>query len=879
MPDSSNKRHLAAKLRALAKSVETSTLGPEVVEQLHRRLDTLAPPSHSREGDLESSEERSEHGLHSEAFLAAISRAQVAFISKVAASEVFDALLSSFLELTDSEYGFIAELERDADSTRFLRSRAITNVSWDAATRAFYEEHAPTGLEFRKLDNLFGHVALTGEHIIANDPGGHPKSAGVPDGHPPLRSFVGLPLYFGRELVGMVGLANRPGGYDQNLVDFLNPCTTSVGSIIQAYRIDKRRERAEEALRRATNEWERTFDASPDPILLVDNEYCVSKVNKAFAEAVEMTPQEVIGRTCHELMHGQSSPPEDCPHRRFIDCGEECIHEYSLTFGDGIYDVRVSLLRGADGEVAGTVHVARDTRERREAEARIREQNDFLHHLLSSMSHPFYVINVIDYTVEIANEAAKKQGIAEGGKCYELTHGRDEPCAGIENPCPLAAVVKTRVSKMVEHVHQDPSGKLTCVEVHAYPIVDSEQNVTRVTEYCLDITDRKKAEELLLQTERLRAVTDLAGGVAHNFNNLLQIALSGCSLIQKSIESDDLTEALETLGGIRKSVRFGAATVKRLQDFASISQCIAVKEGEVFDLSSTVDEALAISRPWLKEAPEKGGFSIIVERDIDNRCLLFGREADIFEVVVNLLKNAIEALPEGGTVGFTTHIEGDSVLLNVKDDGVGIPKDVRRRIWEPFYTTKGPDGTGMGLSASYGIVAQHGGEISVESTIGQGSTFVVRLPRYREDLEAGVQESTVLRWKPRILAIDDLDVIVRSLQMGLHRLGCPVITACSGEEGLALLAENEVDVVICDLGMPGMSGWQVGSEIKERFERAGTRKPRFVLMTGWGSVEVSADKVSASGVDVTLNKPFDIEMAVDAIEAALAGYEFTPREP
>ncbi|MEO1229873.1 MAG: ATP-binding protein [Myxococcota bacterium] len=185
--------------------------------------------------------------------LEVIGSVQFAFVDDQAPRAVFDLLLESLLEITDSAYGFIGEVDED-DTGRFLRTFAITNIAWNDATRAFYDENAPNGIEFRNLDTLFGHTVRTGEPVVTSDPDAHASSAGRPDGHPPLESYLGLPLNHGETMVGMVGLANRDGGYSTQLIDFLRPLLGTCAHLIRRFQITRDRDAAQEALQRRSRE-------------------------------------------------------------------------------------------------------------------------------------------------------------------------------------------------------------------------------------------------------------------------------------------------------------------------------------------------------------------------------------------------------------------------------------------------------------------------------------------------------------------------------------------------------------------------------------------------------------------------------------------------
>jgi len=151
--------------------------------------------------------------------LASINRVQLEFIADVPSEQAFGTLLENLLTLTESDYGFIGQVLRLEDGTPFLKTHAISDIAWNEETRRLYKENAPN-LEFRNLDTLFGQVMVTGKPVIANDPANDERASGRPDGHPPLRSFLGIPFHFAGEMVGMIGIANRPGGYDESLIRF-----------------------------------------------------------------------------------------------------------------------------------------------------------------------------------------------------------------------------------------------------------------------------------------------------------------------------------------------------------------------------------------------------------------------------------------------------------------------------------------------------------------------------------------------------------------------------------------------------------------------------------------------------------------------------------
>ncbi|HEX8824927.1 MAG TPA: ATP-binding protein [Archangium sp.] len=200
--------------------------------------------------------------------LRALTEVQTEFIQGHGAHRLFDKLLSVMLEVTGSEYGFIGEVLRTPEGTPYLSTHAITNIAWTDELRAFYAREAPTGMEFRNLRSLFGTVMTTGEAVVANLPESDPRRGGLPEGHPPLRCFLGLPFHSATELVGMVGIANRQGGYDAGVIDFLKPLLATCCAILQGVRGEQRRRHVEEELRNSAESFRTLIERTPNAIFI-----------------------------------------------------------------------------------------------------------------------------------------------------------------------------------------------------------------------------------------------------------------------------------------------------------------------------------------------------------------------------------------------------------------------------------------------------------------------------------------------------------------------------------------------------------------------------------------------------------------------------------
>ncbi|MFC1836911.1 ATP-binding protein, partial [Thermodesulfobacteriota bacterium] len=290
-------------------------------------------------------------------------------------------------------------------------------------------------------------------------------------------------------------------------------------------------------------------------------------------------------------------------------------------------------------------------------------------------------------------------------------------------------------------------------------------------------------------------------------------------------------------------------------------------ELELFDLSDLVRQAREMTKPLWKDDPEKRGILIDIRLNLQKECMVLGQKNQIFQVLVNLLKNAAEAMNEGGEIEVKTQRQGDRVSLEVKDTGVGIPEKDMVRVFTPFFTTKSKAGGGLGLATSQRIIEDHEGHILLNSVVGEGSTFTVDMPGApARELQTELHRENFPRRALSILVIDDMEATVGMMKRGLEKFGHKVLTALSGEEGLAIFGESTPDLIICDLGMSGMDGLQVGRKIKEISAAKGLRKPRFIILTGWADQAFENTEIIEAGVESVVRKPIDFAQLLKTVD-------------
>src|SRR5688572_886406 len=257
------------------------------------------------------------------------------------------------------------------------------------------------------------------------------------------------------------------------------------------------------------------------------------------------------------------------------------------------------------------------------------------------------------------------------------------------------------------------------VETSAAQAAQAEKHVKELSHY---ITEQERIREQFSQVEKLSALGELASGVAHDFNNTLAGILGRAQLLQRTNDVEKIKRGLDI---IIKTAEDGAKTVKRIQDFARQRRD---HDFELVSVDQILLDASEITRPRWKNCAEASNIHITVNLQIGSNGMVMGDDSELREVLVNLVFNAIDAMPEGGTLSLTTRTVDDSVVIQVVDTGVGMYPEVRSRIFDPFFTTKGKAGLGLGLAVSFGIIRRHGGNIEVDSQYGSGTEFRITLP-------------------------------------------------------------------------------------------------------------------------------------------------------
>lgn len=374
------------------------------------------------------------------------------------------------------------------------------------------------------------------------------------------------------------------------------------------------------------------------------------------------------------------------------------------------------------------------------------------------------------------------------------------------------------------------------------------------------------ARDQLVRSEKLKALGQMASGVAHDFNNILATILGYAQLYQDRTQDPDLLQCLQT---IEIAAKDGAAMVQRLQEVCGVRH--VEMSWEEVDLNALLEEVRELTRPKWKDEAQKEGKTIELHLELRGGALkVKGIRSELREVFTNLIFNAVDAMPQGGEIRVTTEQRESWAEICIHDTGVGIRPEDMGRIFDPFFTTKGILHSGLGLSTSYNIIQRHGGEILVRSTPGEETRFILLLPLADSTEERPAQLPETQEDVPpssfpraRILIIEDEQALRGILRSMLEEMGHQVEEASGGREGIERFQEGEFDLVITDLGMPGMTGWEVAEAVR----RTAPEVP-IIMITGWG-MDLPKEVYERRGVTCLLSKPFDAKRLQKALHEVL----------
>jgi len=623
-------------------------------------------------------------------------------------------------------------------------------------------------------------------------------------------------------------------------------------------------------------EWENTFDAIPDLIMILDAQQRVLRLNLASCTVLALTPEQAVGRFCYELMHGADHPPFFCPFEECLREGVQCQVEVNLELGgrERALLVTANPLRDQTGKIVGAVHVARDITILKEAQKELAQTSHFLSQVITYAPLAVTAVNRHGRFTHVNPQCFIEYGYhPEDLLDQHFTVVYADP----EEMRQILEDLRGQGEVLGRQVHlKHRQGRIVPSRVSIRKLWAEDGTLLGSVAISNNISEEIAYRDHLAQVQKLEAIATLGGGLAHNFNNLLMVIMGLTDLMRTKITPEhpfhgDLLE-------IEQQIRAGRELTRNLLTF-SRRHTVERRPVDLNELVTTTADIFARTRREVVLLKDLAPDLPPVDAD----------PGQIQQVLMNLLINAWQAMPHGGEIFIRTlwlpEVTGQDpawdlkpgphVAFCVQDQGEGMDGETVRHLFEPFFTTKEPgQGTGLGLATAYRIIRNHSGAIQVSSARGEGSSFTIFLP-VSEDLPRCEPAATtpMVPGEGTVLVVDDEPILRQVAGRMLQKLGYRVLEADNGTNALKLMEERgrEINLVLLDLVMPGLSGLQTLKRLK-------AMHPDLPILICSGCGEEGGD-TPYQGVEF-LPKPYPLEMLSQKLAAALRRSAFAgPKHP
>ncbi|GAB4377648.1 MAG: hypothetical protein Kow0042_25670 [Calditrichia bacterium] len=587
-----------------------------------------------------------------------------------------------------------------------------------------------------------------------------------------------------------------------------------------------------EKLKQAEQEWKTTFDTVNIGLAIINPQGKIIQFNKAFCDIYNFTQNELAGKTADEIFSNlellELTCLSDNP-RQIPPLFEQ--EYYDSSIGKTILRTFYPIFDSQHRFIGGIFSIA-DVTAQRQQEAKIRFLSKF------PETNPNIVISLDQKgNASYINPAAMK--LLEK---LSLT-AKD-----------IHKILPSHLDRILQHFKE--KGETHLELEHKFLDQVFEYIIYRPSDdhnfyfYGTNITEKVELQRQLLQTERIRAVGEMAAGVAHDFNNLLATILGKTQLL---LLKEDSQNTREELAIIEKAALDGGKIVQRIQE---VTREKRDKNYQPLDVNELIRESIIFSANKLKVNTQLKGKPVHLHTNLKDNLIVKGNEVELKEVFTNLLLNAYDAMPNGGDLYIDSTITDEqNALISIRDTGAGMPEEVMNKIFNPFFTTKGDKGTGLGLSIAYNTVTSHGGIIKIESEVGKGSTFTIILPLSQEKPKKKSREEVRIQEtvsELRLLIVDDEPELLNTMAEILKLKFKSVEISDCGPDALKKIEKQSYDIVLTDLGMPEMSGWELAEKIKQIRPQT-----KIILVTGWGN-QAKEELKYHPYVDEILAKPYEL---------------------
>jgi PAS domain S-box-containing protein len=590
------------------------------------------------------------------------------------------------------------------------------------------------------------------------------------------------------------------------------------------------------------------FESAPEAIYMFDiRTRRIVDCNPFTTEWLGYSRQELLSMNVEDILSPLSAGVEENI-RKALDNGYVRILERRFLTKTG---------KMVDAEVTGTVveiqgekrfvALVRDITERKKIEALFRYKE-----LFQNVIDPVFICHSQGNFLEV-NDVACEQLKYARKELLQLTFRDIVHPSQYEVLSRLGQQIRSGDAVQFDIDTVTRTGEVILFEFHSRLI--EFQRKPAILSVARDISARKQMEETLIRTERLSAVGEMAAGVAHNFNNLLQMILGAGETALARLGDGEIRKSMHALQTLIEACHRGADIVRRIKDF-TMAKPDSTEAVKVFDMAELVSEDVQLTKQLLVNPSDLHKYTFNFIRPL--YAMVHGNPSELYEVLVNVIKNALEAMPDGGVLTIVPSTSNGMIHLSIMDTGIGIPDENLPRLFQPFFTTKGLQSSGLGLSSSYGIIKKHHGEMTVKSVPGRGTTFTIIFPMAdslsKMETRPLPAKKALTQSKIKFLIIDDEKNILKMMELYYEDSSVDLTTANTAQKGLQAICNNNYDVVLCDLSMDGMNGLELCQAATEHAYRTRRQKPPFLLYTGLNE-RLDPAELERCGVDGVIRKP------------------------
>ena len=732
---------------------------------------------------------------------------------------LFKKMLAKMLHVTNSEYGFIGEILH-RDGKPYLKTYAITDISWDEETRNLYQKYEQVGMEFTNLNTLFGYTIRTGEPVISNDPVNDTKRGGLPHGHPPLNYYLGIPLHDkDNNMVGMLGLANKQGGYSQEDIRFLEPIISLASAFISSIKSNE----ANNRLTAHLNIYKDAID-SHSILAVTDGEGNITYVNNRFCEISKYSAAELIGQN-HRIINSGFHPKSFFENLwSSIRAGKKWQGEIRNKAKDGSFywvDTTIVPFMDDNNKPYQFISIRNDI-------TQLKEQEQELLNFFRLSAELKCIINLDGQLIKVSKSFEQLLGYSEKEllqtPIYRFILPEDlekittEISRLSENRKPLNFVV--RFVKNDEGVvllrwtaSLNPEGSL--IYATATDITQSEELQNRLIESRIEM-------------EKSKAKDDFLANMSHEIRTPLNAIIGFTDLLGETELNTQQRTHIEIITSALKNL---SVIINDILDISKLESGKLELEKREFSLENLAKQVIQMHSARAKSKNIK----LMLSYDSEIPLLIIGDETRLSQILTNLISNAIKFTAEGfielRIVEKFRDEKRCTITFSVIDSGIGIEKSKLKKIFERFsqaedYTTRIYGGTGLGLNIVKSLVELHHGKLDVTSTPGKGSEFTVDLtyvfvnPDDMHKVVVKPKTSIIQSLEgKKILLVEDNEHNQILAKTYIERRNGIVEIAGNGKIALEMLsAANPYDLILMDIQMPIMDGLQTTTQIRKKLK-------------------------------------------------------------